>query len=156
MTIREAKLEDVATIVELGSRSLVDGPYHEQLADRPDVTRELTRSLIDRNGARILVAERDGAIVGLFAFIVFPHYYSGETVAGEMIWYVVPEARQSNIALELLWKAEQMAHDLGAKKMQLTAPTDEIAGMYQNLRGYRKVETAFQRDIACRSQQASH
>lgn len=147
--IREANAEDIPRIVELGSRSLVDGPYRDQIADRPDITTALAKKLLTQTaGARILVAEREDQIVGLFAFIIFPHYYSGEIVAGEMIWYVLPEARiGSNLALALLWKAEQLAHELGAKKMQLTAPTDEIAAMYSKLRGYRKVETAFQRTI---------
>jgi GNAT superfamily N-acetyltransferase len=147
MSIREALPSDIARIVELGSRSLIEGPYKDQLADRPDVTTALAQKLVEMGNAKILVSETPDGIVGLFAFIVFAHYYSGETVAGEMIWYVIPEARKSNIALELLWAAERLAHELGAKKMQLTAPTDEIAGMYQKLRGYRKVETAFQRAI---------
>lgn len=135
--------------MELGSRSLLEGPYRDKLADRPDVTSALARKLVEMETAKILVAENPDGIVGLFAFIIFPHYYSGETVAGEMIWYVVPEARKSNTALELLWAAERLAQELGAKKMQLTAPTDEIAGMYQKLRGYSKVETAFQRELRC-------
>jgi hypothetical protein len=148
--IREAKEADVARIVEMGSRSLLEGPYKDMLADKPEVTAALAKKLLDMGNAKILVSEVGDELVGLFAFIIFPHYYSGETVAGEMIWYVLPEARHSNKALELLWAAESMAAKLGAKKMQLTAPTDEIAGMYQRLRGYQKVETAFQRSIVCR------
>lgn len=148
--IREARSEDVERIVEMGSRSLKEGPYHAMLADRPDITRALARRLIEQPNARILVAIDQDKTVGVFAFIVFPHYYSGEDVAGEMIWYVEPEARTSGFALELLWAAEKFASSLGAKKMQLTAPTDELAAAYQKLRGYAKVETAFQRDISCR------
>ena len=149
MKIREALNEDVSRIVEMGSRSLVEGPYREHLADRPDITAALAKKLLmETERAEILVAESESKLIGLFAFIVFSHYYSGESVAGEMIWYVEPEARKgSNAALELLWAAEAKARSLGAKKMQLTAPTDEIAAMYAKLRGYHKVETAFQRAI---------
>jgi hypothetical protein len=149
-SIRTAQPSDIARIVELGSRSLLEGPYRDKLADRPDVTTALARKLVEMDNAKILVAENEDGIVGLFAFIVFAHYYSGETVAGEMIWYLIPEARKSNTALELLWEAEKLAHEFGAKKMQLTAPTDEIAEMYKKLRGYTKVETAFQRELTCR------
>lgn len=148
--IREARVEDVPRIVEMGSRSLAEGPYKATLADRPEVTAALARKLLEQPQARILVADEQGKLVGVFAFILFPHYYSGEDVAGEMIWYVAPEARVGGPALELLWAAEKLAHDLGAQKMQLTAPTDELAAAYQKLRGYEKVETAFQRDISCR------
>lgn len=133
----------------MGSRSLLEGPYKDQLEDRPDVTTALARQLLGLGYARILVSEADGNIGGVFAFIVFPHYFSGEQVAGEVIWYVEPEARKSGAGLELLWAAEKLAASLGAKKMQLTAPTEEIASMYRKLRGYKQVETAFQRPIEC-------
>lgn len=144
--IREATEKDIPRIVELGSRSLADGPYKDLLADKPEVTTDLAVRLLNLKTAQILVAD-EGQIVGIFAFVVFPHYFSGETVAGEVIWYVIDEARKTNIPLELLWAAEKKAFELGAKKMQLTAPTDEIARMYGMLRGYVKVETAFQRSL---------
>lgn len=147
--IRAAFEADIPAIVAMGSRSLVEGPYRDLLADRPDVTSGLAEKLLQSPNAKILVSEDEGKIVGLFAFVIFPHYFSGEIVAGEVMWYVAPEARKSNRALELLWAAERFALQLGAKKMQLTAPTDEIAAMYQKLRGYQKVETAFQRNL-CR------
>lgn len=150
MSIREASETDIPQVVEMGSRSLLEGPYRDLLADNPAVTSELIKKLLTTPNAKILVSEQFGKLTGVFAFIIFPHYYSGEQVAGEMIWYVMPEARPSGPGLELLWAGEKLAHDLGAKKMQLTAPTDEMAEAYSKLRGYQKVETAFQRDISCR------
>lgn len=136
----------------MGSRSLLEGPYKELLADKPEVTARLAEKLLTMENARVLVAELNSKLVGAFAFVLFDHYYSGEKVAGEMIWYLEPEARTGRpIALELLWAAEKLAHELGAKKMQLTAPTEEIATMYQRLKGYVKVETSFQRELRCLS-----
>lgn len=131
----------------MGSRSLVEGPYKDLLADRPAITQALAKKLLELDNAKILVCEVDGKIGGVFAFIVFPHYYSGEITAGEMIWFVESEIRKTGAGLELLWAGEKLAKSLGATKMQLTAPTDEIAEMYGRLRGYKKVETAFQRAI---------
>lgn len=148
--IREAGATDVPRIIELGSQSIAEGPYKGILADKPEVTTSLAEKLLTMPNAKVLVGEMNGRISAVFAFILFDHYYSGEFVAGEMIWYVEPEARKSGMALELLWAAEKLAHDMGAKKMQLTAPTDQIAEIYGRLRGYRKVETAFQRSIECR------
>jgi N-acetylglutamate synthase-like GNAT family acetyltransferase len=148
--IREAVKEDIPKIIEMGSRSIQEGPYKELLPDRPEVTQQLARKLLEMPNAKILAGECDGKVVAVFAFILFDHYYSGEFVAGEMIWYVEPEARKSSMGLELLWAAEKLASSMGAKKMQLTAPTDEIANLYAHLRGYQKVETAFQRNIECR------
>lgn len=150
MPIRTAQRSDIPRIVELGSKSLMEGPYREILADRPDVTTALAEKLLKMEKACILVAEEKGEIIGMFAFFIFDHYFSGESVAGETIWYVEKEHRKGGPGLQLLWAAEELAHSMGAKKFQLTAPTDELAEAYRKLRGYDKVETAFQRDISTR------
>lgn len=153
MKIREAETNDIPRIIEMGSKFLKMGPYHKFISDAPHVTSDLARKLLTMPNAKILVGEENDHVEGVFAFITFDHYYSGEPIAGEMIWYVEPEARKHNMALELLWAAEKKACQMGAKKMQLTAPSDEIAEMYGKLRGFEKVETAFQRDISMRDAQ---
>lgn len=150
MNIREAETNDIPRIIEMGSKFLKMGPYNQFISDSPETTSKLALRLLNMPNAKVLVGEENDHVEGVFAFITFDHYYSGEPVAGEMIWYVEPEARHHNMALELLWAAEKMASIMGAKKMQLTAPSDEIAAMYGKLRGFVKVETAFQRDISCR------
>lgn len=150
MQIRIALPTDIPRIIEIGSHSLKIGPYADKLADMPEITTKLAEKLLTMANARIVVGEEDGAIQGIFAFILFDHYYSGEPVAGEMIWFVEPDYRKTGMALPLLWEAEKLASQMGAQKMQLTAPTDEIAAMYGKLKGFQKVETAFQRDISCR------
>lgn len=150
--IREATGADVERVVEMGRRFLLEGPYKEKLADNPGEATMLARRLLGMPNAKIIVLEIDGKVQGVFAFIIFPHYYSGETIAGEMIWYVEPESRTlGNYGLEILWKAEHVAAKMGAKRMQLTAPTNEVANMYRLLTGYEQVEISFQRDIEGRA-----
>jgi GNAT superfamily N-acetyltransferase len=86
--------------------------------------------------------------VGLLGFIVFPHYFSRELTAGELMWYVEPEFRQSFTALALLRKAEQMARAMGAKRMQFTAPTVEVGKAYEAL-GYKQIEVSYQKELTC-------
>ena len=155
--IRLAEAKDVPRIVEMGSISLRDGAYKNVIADSPEVTAELAKRLLFMENARILVLEIDGALQGLFAFLLIPHYYSGEKCGVEIMWYVQPEFRAYGTgwpdSLKLLWAAEKMAAEWGALKFQLTAPTDAICEMYGRLRGYSKVETSFQRDISRRGSQ---
>lgn len=151
--IRLAEAKDVPTIVEMGSNSLREGAYRGVIADSPEVTAELAKRLLFMENARILVLDIDGDLQGLFAFLLIPHYYSGEKCGVEIIWYVEQRARAGhNYGLDLLWAAENMAAKWGAIKFQLTAPTEQMCEMYGKLRGYSKVETSFQRDISHRSQ----
>lgn len=146
--IRLAEAQDVPRIVEMGSNSLREGAYRGVIADSPEVTAELAKRLLFMDNARILVLDIDGELQGLFAFLLIPHYYSGEKCGVEIIWWVSPDFRSGhNYGLELLWAAENMALDWGAIKFQLTAPTDEMAGMYRKLRGYQQIEVSFQRDL---------
>ena len=145
--IREAEAKDIPRIVELGSKSISEGPYRDQLLDNPEVTRSLTAKMLSSENAHVLVAEDADGVFGLFAYILFPHYFSGELTAGEMIWYVVPEKRAgSPTSLELLWKAQQSAKEKGAKRFQLTAPTPEIGRMYSQMR-FKEIETTYQREL---------
>jgi len=143
--IREAQESDIPRIVEMGSRSLKEGPYKDQVGDNPDITKQLAWDVISQKG-RVLIALEDGKIIGLLAFILFPHYFSSELTAGELMWYVLPEYRQSFTAIALLRAAERMARELGAKRMQFTAPTDEVAAAYARL-GYSQIEVSFQKEL---------
>ncbi len=145
-TIRPACSEDADRIIEMGSRSIHIGPYREDLVDNPQVTLRLYKLLIDNPQARIIVSESEGKVTGLFAFIIFPHYYSGEITAGEIIWYVEPEYRVGGIGLKLLREAERLAREAGAVRIQLTAPTEALSAMYKRC-GYHQVEVSFQRKL---------
>lgn len=154
--IREAKEQDIPRIVEMGSRSLAEGPYRDQISDNPEETGKFALQVM--NQGKVLVAEQDSKLIGLLAFILFPHYFSGELTAGEVMWYVEPEYRQAasfgkSIALDLLDKAEGMARAEGAKRMQLTAPTDAVGILYKR-RGYKQIEVSYQKELQCQSQPA--
>lgn len=130
----------------MGSRSIAEGPYREQLSDNPEVTRELTQKLLTQENVRILVSEDDGKVCGVLCFLLFPHYFSGEMTAGELIWYMEPEYRHSWAAICLLRAAQRLAKEMGAKRMQFTAPTVEVGKAYESL-GYKQVEITYQRSL---------
>ena len=145
--IRTATPEDVPQIVELASRSLVEGPYSSMFADDPNKTAAIAAQLLAQPNSEILVADEGGKLVGLFAFTIGPNYYSGQVGATEMIWYVSPEGRPGGNGMKLKWEAENKAKEMGAQYMALGAPTPETEAMYAHLSGYRKVETMFLRAL---------
>jgi GNAT superfamily N-acetyltransferase len=144
--IRVAEPTDIPRIVEMGSRSLREGPYKDLVGDNPEQTSQLARSVIEMDNGTVLVSEEDGKLTGVLAFVIFPHYFSGEKTAGELIWYVEPEYRQSFTAIALLRAAERLARTAGAKRMQFTAPTVAVGEAYQSL-GYKPVEVSFQKAL---------
>jgi len=144
--IREAVQEDVSRIVEMGSRSLREGPYSGMIADVPAQSQRLAEQVMSAPGGTILLSDEDGSATGLIAFIVCAHPFSGETVATELMWYVEPEHRPGGIGMRLLWEAEKLAKEKGALKMQFTAPTSQIGDIYRRF-GYRKIEETFLKEL---------
>jgi N-acetylglutamate synthase-like GNAT family acetyltransferase len=142
--IREATEADIPRIQEMGSRSLREGPYKDMVGDNPEQTGKLAIEVMQKG--IILVSEENEALTGVLAFIVFPHYFSGELTAGEVIWHVEKEYRHSFTALALLRAAERMARGFGAKRMQFTAPSEEVGKAYESLH-YSKVEVTYQKAL---------
>ena len=142
--IRVATPADMPRIIEMGMRSIDIGPYKDEVKN-PEQAAQTAASVMGSNG-RILLAEEDGKVVGLFGFIIYPHFYTGRTTAIELMWYVEPEYRQGFTAIALLRAAQRMAKEMGAEKMQCSAPTEEVGRAYEMV-GYTKLEVAYQRTL---------
>lgn len=147
-SISEMTYADVDRVTEMGARFLAEGPYGGIIKDRPKQARRLAIVLTLKNDAKVLVARDKGRAIGLFAFVLHPSLFSGEQVAGELMWYVEPEHRAGGVGLRLLAEAEREAKALGAAAMNLTAPAGgpDLGEMYGRC-GYQKVEVAFQRRL---------
>jgi len=148
--IRLATEDDIPRIIELGARSLEEGPYKDQIGE-PVKGAELALNLIQSQNGTVLLYVEKNKTLGLLAFFIYPHYFSGEITANELMWYVEPEARRGKSfgdfpALKLLREAERIAKESGAKRMTFVAPTNGVAKMYERL-GYKPIETSYQRTL---------
>jgi GNAT superfamily N-acetyltransferase len=92
----------------------------------------------------ILVSERAGAITGMLGYLLYDHFISGERIAGEVFWWVEPEARGDG--LRLMREAEKRAKERGAKRFQFIAPTPQLEHVYRRLE-YSWVESTFQKSL---------
>lgn len=142
--IRIATQTDIPRIVELGSRSLQDGPYAGVIRDVPTQASFCAHEVMDKG--RILLGEENGKVVGLLGFIVANHHFSGQRYAAELMWYVEEEHRKGGIALKLLWEAEKQAKDMGAEDMVFTAPNEDAAALYARF-GYSKMEVTYRKAL---------
>ena len=145
--IREATEDDIPRLVEMGRRFIEESPYKEFIASNSEQMESLVGQILANPQGRILLSEKDGIPNGMLALIAFPHYFSGEIIAGELVWWVDPEARAGGTGLKLMRKAEQLATEMGAVKMQMVAPDERIGKLYQHF-GYKKVESTYQRDLS--------
>lgn len=141
--IREATEDDIPRLVEMGRRFIEESVYKDFMVENPEQMESLIGQILANPQGRILVSENDGKPNGMLALIAFPHYFSGELIAGEIVWWVDPEARAGGTGLKLMRKAEQLAIEMGAVKMQMVAPDERIGKLYQHF-GYEKVESTYQ------------
>lgn len=143
MTIRDATYDDVGQLVQLGFEFVATSEYRDLLQPDEDAVALTMRRLIE--GGVVFVAEEGEAIVGMLGMGLFAHPFTGRVTAGEMFWFVKPDARGS-IGIRLLRRATQWAEDHGAVSIQMVAPNEDVARIYDRL-GYRKVETSYQRAL---------
>lgn len=145
--IRLATSADVPRLIELGSLSLKNGPYKGKIADVPEQAKLLALTLLE-SGKVLVLVNPENQIVGLLALAFFPHYYTGEKTAAEVMWYVLPEWRKS-LGLEtigLFRAAEREARAAGCTTIQFTAPTEEIARLYEKA-GLTALEVAYYKEL---------
>jgi RimJ/RimL family protein N-acetyltransferase len=116
--------------------------YSRFLAENPEQMKALAEKLVQ--SGTLLVMESPEEIVGMLGFFIYPHYLSGEVVAGELFWWVEPEHRGNG--LKLLDEMERRARERCAKVVQMVAPTEELERVYKMLR-FEKVESTWQRPL---------
>lgn len=145
MPIREATEQDIPRIVEMGSRSLREGPYSDEV-DNPEQSLKTALEVLRSENGKILVADFGEKLIGLLGFVLYPHYFTGKMTAIELMWWVEPEHRASWTAIMLLRAAQRMAKTMGATKMQFSAPTAEVGKAYESL-GYKQLEVSYQRSL---------
>lgn len=141
--IRMAELSDREAVVTMALRFLRETPYGAMLTENADQLRAFTERLLTNPDGAVIVAEKDGALIGMIALWAFAHPYSGALIASELVWWVNPEERGS-VGVRLLKRAEQWTKDSGATALQMIAPNARVEAFYQAC-GYERVEVSYQR-----------
>lgn len=143
LNIRQATEQDIPPMVNMGLHFLKGSPYAAHLEENPEQMADLGRKLlVGDNG--MLVAERHGVMVGMLGYCIYTHLISGEKTAGEVFWWVEPEHRGDG--LRLLARFEAIARAAGAKKLQMIAPNEQVATVYERL-GFGFMESAYQKAL---------
>jgi GNAT superfamily N-acetyltransferase len=143
VVIREASIDDVPRIVEMGLRFIRETVYAGRIAENPARMAALAEQLIA--GSSMFVAEREGVVVGMTGALFFEHPLSGEPFASELFWWVEPEARGS-LGVRLLRRLVEWARARGAVALTMIAPTPAVEALYERL-GMERVEVSYLRRL---------
>ncbi len=146
VTYRPAVIADGPRVVQMGLTFHASSPYAAVFVVDPGAVSRLVEMLLTHADATILVAERDGELVGMIGLMAYAHLMSGARIASELAWWVDPQARGSSVAVRLLQHAEAWAVAHGATALHMIAPDDRVAKLYER-RGFQRVEIAYQKSL---------
>jgi GNAT superfamily N-acetyltransferase len=125
-------------------RQQIAATYGDTFADNPAQLEALATQLVTSPTSVVFVAEGKEGVVGMIGLIRYVHHLTGACTVGEVMWWLDPEARGSGLAL--LKRAERWALETGATAIQMMASDARVGRLYER-RGYRLVETTYQRPV---------
>ncbi len=104
--------------------------------------------MINDGLATVLVAEKNGELMGALGFIKAPDLHNGEMIAIETFWFTAPEHR--GIGLYLLDAFEEWAKENDCDKTAMIHLADSMPDRLEQLyikRGYRLAEKHYLREV---------
>ena len=144
--IRKATLDDVARIAELGALFHAEAGWGDICEYVCEDTEKTLRYLVEDNNGILLVAERDGEIVGMCGGLAHPIYFNHAHKSGqELFWWVKPDCR-GGVGKALFDAMEDEARRLGCTSWAMTAldkVQPELTGRLYRRRGYRASEHSY-------------
>ena len=140
--IREATIEDIPALVEMGMRFAQSEAYKHILRDNPVQFESMARMLITSESSVMLVLEKNGHVEGMIGMLCTPHFLSGDMFAGEVCWWINPEHRGNGV--RLMKSAEDWSREHGATSIQMVAPNERVGRLYERL-GYKLTEMSYQK-----------
>jgi GNAT superfamily N-acetyltransferase len=144
--IRRACLHDVSEIARLGELFHAEAGWADICEyNRGDVEKTLA-ALIESQDGILLVAERDGQIVGMCGGLASPIYFNHAHKGGqELFWWMKPGLRDGTGRL-LLDAMEAEAKAIGCSSWAMIAldkVNPELTGRLYRRRGYRASEHSY-------------
>lgn len=146
---RVGRVDDMRAVTALIKE--FHGQTWQSIADFDDV--KMHGWLVDRvvdGGSEVFTSWSGDDLVGCMIGLTFCYPYSNTLVAGDYIWYVVPEHRGGMVGVRLIRMFENWARDVGAVNI-CTGATSGInskrgAAFLEKL-GYSPVGTSVQKDL---------
>jgi len=146
--IRPARLDDLPVIAALGEAFHEEAGWSDIAEYVPEDCEVSLRHMVE--SGILLVADRDGEIVGMAGGLTFPLYFNFAHRTGqEFFWYMKPGLRDGT-GRRLLDALEDAARDAGCQSwimIALDKVNPEATGRYYRHRGYRASEHSWIRRL---------
>jgi GNAT superfamily N-acetyltransferase len=133
--------EDARALVALGAEMHAESSYSDLEFSPKRVLETFNWYLGDENKTAIL-ARKGETPVGLYAGYISKYYFSDDTVANDIAWFVTKPLRGTRVGLRLLDKFEDWALSKGVKEVRIGYSTDinpKAFGSLMAKRGYQVV-----------------
>ncbi len=150
MQIRQATLADVPVIVSMSERFYATTEYPGRLRFPfdADTVQKIAQSLATDHV--MLLAEHDGAVVGMVGLYVLPFMFNASHAsAHEIVWWVNPEAQGTGAGKALLAAIEPACKAKGVEAIymvHLSTSPPQAAAIYERM-GYLPTESSYVKRI---------
>lgn len=147
MRIRHATIDDMPALLDMGEKFYETTHYAASKPYCRETVAGLVKLMLD---GVLLIAERDGAPVGMVGLVVVPWLFNAAMLtATEVVWWVDPEAQKAGIGKALLEAIEPACRERGASTivmMHLAESPPAASILYQRY-GYRWTEMSFAKEL---------
>jgi GNAT superfamily N-acetyltransferase len=141
--IRDATLDDVPTIAALGELFHAEAGWSDIAEYVPADCEKTLAMLVNSDDGILIVAEDEGAIIGMAGGLAHPFYFNHAHKTGmEFFWWVKP-GRRNGLGAQLLDAMESQANAKGCQSWAMIAldkVNPELTGRFYRMRGYRASE----------------
>ena len=150
--IRLATHDDIPALIECGRRFHAEAGVLDEVGAKfsPERLRSTLAGLVEQyDKACVVVAEKDGAIIGGAAALAYPSFFSDTMSAQELFWWIDPAHRGATTALRMLWMLEQWAGSAGCQTLTMVAiaiPDSPASRIYLR-QGFKVLEAHFVKEL---------
>jgi len=124
MVIRAPVHGDIERLIELGAEMHRESVYAFLPYDREKVRALIVQYVEDRTTRCGLVAEADGALVGMIGGAAIDYYFCDETLVADEVLFVTRDRRGGFAAVRLIRGLQDWAARRGAREVCLSVSTN--------------------------------
>ena len=150
MVIRPPLEGDIETLLDLGAQMHRESAYSFLPYDRQKVRAFIVSYIEDRITRCSLVAEIDGAIIGMIGGTIMDYYFCHEVLVADEILFVRSDHRTGMAALALIRGLQKWATHQGARELCLSVSSsvnyEATDKLYERL-GFNRVGGVFKKRL---------
>lgn len=122
--VRNANAGDIPVLIELGERIYIESRYSQNSPFDEEECAELARTLISSPAGCLLVAEKEGSVIGWLAGGIAEQWFSRQLMAFKYGLFIAPEYRSGTAGLRLTKAFIVWVKNHGATLINMEITTD--------------------------------